>query len=575
LPADGAVHPREKTDSNVGFFSLGFFACIATQATAWNRMMTRLPFTLPLCAAALLLLLSAASAWAKPPVHAPAPHVNARTAPAPAPKPEPTLRLGEINTYKRQPEFSVPYRRGWQLALEQLNASAGVLGRKIEVLSRDDNGSADDAVKAAQGLVEKDKVLAIFGGYSSESGLALAHYADQNKILYLAVAPLSQRLTWQEGNRYTFRLRPGAWMQAAAVAPKALGVRKLHWALVYEDTDSGRSTADAFKGLVKAFQSKTEFVSEQAVTPGKFDAAATVEAMAAAKPDAIFSMLTGAALDQWVHEGTAQHLFDQRPVVSLFTGDPENIETLGPDLPEGWIITGYPRDAIDTPANRDFVAAYRERYNEAPGTASMLGYVSMMSLAAGFKRAGTPDGEKLAQAFSGLTLDTPFGTIEYRMLDHQSTLGTYLGYTAIADGKPVMDNFVYASGARLQPLDEQIHRLRTADAGHAGSALTKTGDSSKTVGGAKPAKPARAGTADTPDLNNPPPALPDWPGGLAPDAADDPEGKTSAQAPDQAPAQTPAQSAVLPPAQAPGQTPAQAPAQTPARTPAQVPTQRH
>jgi branched-chain amino acid transport system substrate-binding protein len=538
--------------------------------------MTRLLPTLPLRAAALLLLLCGASAWAKPPVHAPVAH--AKTAPAPAPTPAPTLRLGEISTYKRKPDFSVPYRRGWELARDQLNAAGGLLGRKIEVLSRDDNGSADDAVKAAQGLVEKDKVLAIFGGYSSESGLALAHYADQNKILYLAVAPLSQRLTWQEGNPYTFRLRPGAWMQAAAVAPKALGVRKLHWALIYEDTDSGRSTADAFKGLVKAFQSKTEFVSEQAIsmTPGRFDAVAAVKAMAAAKPDAIFNMLTGAALDQWVHEGVAQQLFDQRPVVSLFTGDPENIGTLGADLPEGWIITGYPRDAIDTPANQEFVAAYRERYNEAPGTASLLGYTSMMSLAAGFKRAGVADGEKLAQAFPGLKLPTPFGEIEYRTVDHQSTLGTYLGYTAIADGKPVMDNFVYASGARLQPLDEQIHRMRTAEAGRSGSASTRTGDAGKAIVSAKPPKPARPGAPATPDLQNPPSALPDWPGGIAPESAPEPDAQAPApvvQAPEAAPTQAATQAATQTPAQAAKRAPTPAPKPAPAQAPTRAPTQ--
>ncbi|CAM3498844.1 Leucine-binding protein domain-containing protein [Bordetella sputigena] len=399
----------------------------------------------------------------------------------PAPPPPP-LRIGEINTYKTLPAFSEDYRRGWTLALEQINADGGVLGRKLEVRSRDDRGSPDDAVQAAQALVDKDGAVALFGGYSSEVGLALSRYADTAKVPYLAVAPLSQRLTWQDGNRYTFRLRPGAWMQAAAVAPKALGLRKLRWALVYQDTESDRATAEAFKGLVKTFQSKTEFVDEIAVPAGKFDAVATVAALSAARPEAIFNMLTGQQLAALVRAGAAANLFNGLGVVSLFMGDPENLgaldEASSAAIPDGWIITGYPRDAVDTLENQAFLQAYRDRYGDAPGMAAVLGYSALRSITEALKRAGTPDREALASAFPRLQVPTPFGTIEYRNLDHQSTLGIYLGYTGHVDGRLTMDRFVYATGARLQPLDEQIRRLRVQ------SARSSTGTDAAAAGSA-------------------------------------------------------------------------------------------
>ncbi|WP_158515160.1 ABC transporter substrate-binding protein [Bordetella sp. H567] len=462
------------------------------------------------------MLLTGTPAFAAGPAKAPR---AAAVPPAPPP-----LRIGEIDTYQALPDYSTPYRRGWMLALEQINAEGGVLGHKLEVRSRDDHGDPDDAVRAAQALVEKDGVVALFGGYSSEVGLALSRYADTAKVLYLAVSPLTQRLTWQEGNRYTFRLRPAAWMQAAAVAPKALGLRKLRWALISQDTESDRATVDAFKGLLKTFQSKTAFVAEQAIAPGKFDAPATVAALAAAKPEAIFITLTGRDLASLADAGMAAHLFDGVGVVSLFLGEPENLAaldagmpsaaapaisknpgipsaarpaiatsapaaspigtpdvpasaprmkntaidnvavpdpaSLGSMIPDGWIITGYPRDAVDTPDNQAFVQAYRDRYGDAPGMAAVLGYSALRSIAEGLKRAGSPDREALAAAFPRLQVPTPFGIIEYRNLDHQSTLGVYLGYTGHADGRLIMDRFVYATGARLQPLDEQIRRLR-------------------------------------------------------------------------------------------------------------------
>ncbi|OZI23442.1 hypothetical protein CAL26_08305 [Bordetella genomosp. 9] len=415
--------------------------------------------------------------------------------------PPPALRIGEINTYKALPGFSEDYRRGWTLALEQANADGGVLGRKLEVRSRDDRGNPDEAVQAAQALVDKDGVVALFGGYSSEVGLALSRYADTAKVPYLAVAPLSQRLTWQDGNRYTFRLRPGAWMQAAAVAPKALGLRKLRWALVYQDTESDRATADAFKGLIKTFQSRTEFVDEIAVPAGKFDAVAAAAALSAARPEAIFNLLTGEQLAALLRAGTAAHLFDGVGVVAPFMGDPENLglldETLGAAIPDGWITTGYPRDAIDTPENQAFVQAYRDRFGEAPGMAAVLGYTALRSISEALKRAGLADREAVAAAFPRLQVPTPFGAIEYRNLDHQSTLGIYLGYTGHADGRVTMDRFVYATGARLQPLDEQIRRLRAQTARAPGPA-DGPGNAASAQGSAAPGSSATAGAAAQP-----------------------------------------------------------------------------
>ncbi|MFC4274874.1 ABC transporter substrate-binding protein [Achromobacter aloeverae] len=509
--------------------------------------------------AALCLFHCAFGALAAPPRPAPVPGKPGKAAPAPAP----VLRIGEINTYKKQPDFAVPYRHGWELALARINADGGLLGQKVEVLSRDDQGVVDDAVKAAQALTAQDKVSVLFGGYSSEVGLGLARYAVENKVFYLAVAPLTQRLTWQEGNRYTWRLRPAAWMQAAAVAPKALGLRKPRWALVYRDDESDRATADAFKGLMKTFQRKVEFVYDTPQPKDKFDAEAIATAVGQAQPDAIFNMLTGDALRLFVGAGNAQQLFEQRPVVSLFTGDPENLQALGNLAPADWIVTGYPRDAIDTPANQDFVKAYTEKYGTPPQTASVLGYSALMSLAAGIKRAGSADADKLAAAFAKLPVSTPFGDIEYRAIDHQSTLGTWLGYTSRVDGVDGMDRYVYLSGARLQPLDENVRRLRpdtgergardrdeTASADRApasGASLPPSGNhlaprprlntnngsdgdedgeseapagaadgkSASTAPAAGPTPPAALTPPPGMDPAHAPPALPTWPAGLA------------------------------------------------------------
>lgn len=372
------------------------------------------------------------------------------------------LRIGEINSYKAIPAFLEPYKMGWQLAQEQINARGGVLGRPVEVLWRDDNGSPGESIRAAQDLMTREGAEVLFGGFLSHTGLALTDFARQRKVFFLAAEPLTDKITWQNGNRYTFRLRPSTWMHVAALAPEAIKLNKKRWAIVYPNYEYGQSAITTFKRMMQGAQPDIEFVAEQAVPLGKIDAGAVVQALDDARPDAIFNVLFAADLTRFVREGNTRGLFEGREVVSVLSGEPEYIDPLGTETPEGWIVTGYPWYAIDTPSNRAFVEAYQTRFNDYPRVGSVVGYASLMSLAAGIEKAGSTDTEALIEAFRGLQLDSPYGPIEYRPLDHQATMGVYVGKTAQRDGKGVMIDFRYIDGADLQPSDEQVRQLRTA-----------------------------------------------------------------------------------------------------------------
>ncbi|MCC2109355.1 MAG: ABC transporter substrate-binding protein, partial [Hyphomicrobiales bacterium] len=131
------------------------------------------------------------------------------------------IRIGEVNSYKAFAAFLEPYKRGMELAVEQVNAAGGVAGRKIEVIARDDNANPGDAVRMAEELVSAEKVDLIAGGFLSHIGVALSDFAKQRKVVYLASEPLTDKIVWQGGNRYTFRLRPSTYMQSAMLVPEA------------------------------------------------------------------------------------------------------------------------------------------------------------------------------------------------------------------------------------------------------------------------------------------------------------------------------------------------------------------
>jgi branched-chain amino acid transport system substrate-binding protein len=373
------------------------------------------------------------------------------------------IRVGELNSYKAQPAFLEPYRKGWELALEEINAGGGLLGRKVEVVSRDDNANPGDAVRVAEELLTREKVDLLFGTFLSNVGLAVTDFAKQRKVLFLAAEPLTDKITWQNGNRYTFRLRASTYMQVAMLVPEAVKMKKKRWAVVYPNYEYGQSAAATFRQLLKAAQPDVEFVGEQAPALGRIDAGPVVQALADAKPDAIFNVLFAADLAKFVREGNTRGLFKDRAVVSLLSGEPEYLDPLRDEAPVGWLVTGYPWYSLQSPEHMRFLTAYQRKWQEYPRLGSVIGYSAMMSVAAAVKKAGSTDTEKLITAFRGLQHDTPFGRVTYRASDHQSTMGAFIGVTAVNQGRGVMKDFRYIDGAAVLPSDAEVRKLRPQD----------------------------------------------------------------------------------------------------------------
>ncbi len=371
------------------------------------------------------------------------------------------IRIGEINSYTAQPAFTLPYRNGWQLALEQVNEAGGILGRKLEIISRDDAGRPPDAVRIAGELLSDDKVDLLAGTFLSNVGLAVSDFARQQKRLFVGGEPLSDALVWEKGHRYCFRLRPSTYMFAAMLVEDAAQLAAKRWVTVAPNYEYGQSAVKWFKQLLTARRPDVEFVGEQWPALGKIDAGATVQALESLKPEAIFNVTFGADLTNFVRQGNTRGLFENRAVVSVLTGEPEYLEPLGDETPEGWIVTGYPAD-IQTPGQCSFADAYRAKFNEAPKMGSVVGYALVNAIAAGLRRAGSTETEAMVEGFRGASFDTPFGPAHFRPQDQQSTLGGYVGRLGKQKGHGVMTEWRYVDGASVLPGDEAVKALRPA-----------------------------------------------------------------------------------------------------------------
>lgn len=370
------------------------------------------------------------------------------------------IKLGELNSYKVFAAFLEPYKLGMELARTEINAAGGILGRPLEIVIRDDGGTPGDAVRVAEELLTREGVAALTGTFASNVGLAVADFARQRKTLFIAAEPLTDKIVWESGNRYTFRLRASTYMQTAMLVPEALKANKARWAIVYPNYEYGQSATEAFKKLLAEKQPGVQFVAEQAPALGRIDAGAVAQAIEDAKPDAIFSSLFGPDLAKFVREGNLRGLFKGRPVINLLGGEPEYLDPLKDETPEGWVVTGYPWQSISTPEHKAFLDAYQAKFKDYPRLGSVVGYTAIHTFAAAVRKAGSLDQEKMVEAMKGLQLPSPFGPITYRALDHQSTMGAYVGKLALKDGKGVMVDWSFADGAKFLPSDDTVMKLR-------------------------------------------------------------------------------------------------------------------
>jgi branched-chain amino acid transport system substrate-binding protein len=380
-----------------------------------------------------------------------APAVQAQQAP---------IKIGELNSYAQWAAFTVPYRNGWQMALDEINAKGGVLGRKLEIISRDDGATTGSATRVADELVSREGVSLLFGSFLSNVGVAMADFANQKKIVYIAAEPLTDAVTMAQGNRYTFRIRPNNFMQVGMLVDQAKASGAKRWAIVAPNYEYGQSAAAVFKRLIQERVPGAQIVAEQYPALGKIEAGATASAIEQAKPDGIFNVLFGPDLTQFVREGNTRGLFEGATVLSLLTGEPEWLLPLKDEVPEGWTVTGYPWDEITEPKHKAFVDAYRAKYNDTPRLGSLLGYMVVTMIRDAIERAGSTETEAVIKALEDAKFDTVIGPVTMRGIDNQSTMGAWVGKLVLKGAAGGMKDWSYKDGTSFMPTEAEVKAVR-------------------------------------------------------------------------------------------------------------------
>jgi branched-chain amino acid transport system substrate-binding protein len=365
------------------------------------------------------------------------------------------IKIGEINSYTGPvAAFTQVYRRGLDLAIEQINAQGGVIERKFEVVYRDDNFSPADALRMADELVLREKVDLLAGSYLSPIGLALASYAQQHRVLYVATEPLTNQITWEKGSRYVFRIQSPISYITAALVDQAATLTCKKWVGTGPISEAITDMHHDFQTGMAKRQPGFVWAGESLAPLGKMNPGSTIDYLQRTGADCVLNSQTGPDLISLLREGRARGYLDKVQVISLQTGNPEWLNSLGADAPVGWFVSGYPWQDVPWPTHRKFVSDYQAKYGTDPGYGSFIGYLTAEAIAAGIARAGSVDTEKMIKGFRGVEFDSIAGHSRWR-LDHQLDVGGWVGRIDVRDGKAVMIDSRYITGQDGLPTEEE------------------------------------------------------------------------------------------------------------------------
>jgi branched-chain amino acid transport system substrate-binding protein len=322
--------------------------------------------------------------------------------------PSDTIRIGEFASLTgKEAAFGQSSHKGTQLAIDELIAGGGLLGKKIEYVYEDNRSTPGESATIAKKLITRDKVVAILGEVASGRSLEAAPIAQASRIPMISPSSTNPKVT-QTGD-YIFRVCFTDPFQGRLLAQFAKTTLKAQKVAIFSDVAAPYSV-----GLAQFFREPFvagggEVVSEQKYTGGDKDFKAQLTAIKSTNPDAI--LIPGYYTEAGLIVAQARQL---GITVPMFGGDgweaPELLQIAGPAALEGtYYSTHFSAENTD-PLVQKFVAAYKAKYNgESPDAMAALGYDSAMVLADAIKRAGSTEGPKLRNALAA-TKDFPGAT---------------------------------------------------------------------------------------------------------------------------------------------------------------------
>lgn len=341
-----------------------------------------------------------------------------------------TIRLGFVADVSGVgATFYKAQKAGIDLFIEEINASGGVLGKKLEVVVRDAQLKPDIGANTARELILSEKCDFLIGPTSSAVALAITKVAKEfKKIVYFHTSN-AEALTTTDFQPYMFQVVPNTGIEGRGIAHFLAQKPFTKYGFIGPDYAYGHDQFKAFKGELAKLKPDAKILDVVWVKLGETNYSPYIPTLMAKSPEAIFSSLWGGGLSTFVKQAKPYGVFKKAALCSLF--DLDMLRATGKDMPEG--LLGYARCpfyAVDTPQMKAFAKKYFEKNKEWPADWAIMSYDGLVALTEAIKKANSTDSDKVVKALEGMKFKSLRGERYIRAEDHMANVGIYVGVTA-------------------------------------------------------------------------------------------------------------------------------------------------
>lgn len=352
------------------------------------------------------------------------------------------IKLGYISSLSGTgAAYTTPELEAIKIAIEEINTKGGVLGRPLQVIARDDKGRPDDARREARDLVEREGVFLLMGVISSAVALAVSEYAKEAEVPYINTIAQTAALTEEKGHKWVVRTATThtgtAGRALAKVFSEKLPTTLKKWYVIGPDYEYGHRVVEDFWALFKKLRPDAERIGEQWPPLGAGEYSAQINAILAAKPDAVYSSLWGNDLVAFIKQAKGFKYFDQLQHTGWAQADPDVTVPLGDDYPKGvWTGTNWGFWLVKNPETEALIKTYRDRTGGGfPYAGTGLGYTAVYIIKTALEKAGAVDKEKFMNALRDLKFKAIYGDLTVRGCDGQTYGPIFVGMAEKVPGQ--------------------------------------------------------------------------------------------------------------------------------------------
>ncbi len=361
--------------------------------------------------------------------------------------------------------YGINGQRGVELALEEINASGGVLGRKLAASFGDTKLKAEIAKELAEKFINEDKADFLIGPTSSAVALSLSEIARKHKKVLIVTQAATDTVTGDKFNPYLFSVLSNVMMHSRAGAYYMASKPYKKWMCIGPDYNYGHESWRLFREKLKELKPDVEIVGETFPKLMAKDYSEHIELIRKAKPDAVWCPLWGQDAVNFIKQGKAVKLFDEVKFAFPVGAALETLVPLGKETPSGlYMSSRYFFTSPDSAENRNFVKKYYEKYKEYPDYMAEETYAGVYFIKAALIRAGTTDPDALVKAVEKEPLAwlTPEGWKIMRPEDHQAVEDVVWGETGYSDkfGFAVLTNIQSIQGEQISRTPEELKKVK-------------------------------------------------------------------------------------------------------------------